>query len=79
MNTPKSALRTTLQRLVLATFACTTALIALLLGEVILSITGLTFDPHGYGIFAGILSAAMLTPIALALWLLYRTMRRHGN
>jgi hypothetical protein len=38
----------------------------------VLSVTGLSFDPHGYGMFAGILFAAILTPVALTLWLLYR-------
>ena len=54
-------------------------LIVLLVGEVVLSATGLSSDPHGYGVFAGILFAAVLTPVALALWLLYRSMRRRGT
>jgi hypothetical protein len=53
--------------------------IALLVGEAVLSATGLSADPHGYAAFAGILFAAVLTPVALALWLLYQSMRRRGN
>jgi hypothetical protein len=66
----------TLRYLVLAAFTGTTLLIILLAGEAILSATGLLSDPHGYGIFAGVLFAAILTPAALALWLLYRSLRR---
>ena len=62
-------------RLVLGAFVCTAVLIVLLVGQAVLSATGLVFDPHGYGIFAGVLFAAILTPVALALWLLYRSMR----
>ena len=84
MDTPDSSnrtspLRTTLRRLVLGAFACTAVVIVLLVGEVVLSATGLAFDPHGYGMFAGILFAAVLMPVALALWLLYRSMRRRGD
>nr|WP_042181442.1 hypothetical protein [Kibdelosporangium sp. MJ126-NF4]CEL13052.1 hypothetical protein [Kibdelosporangium sp. MJ126-NF4]CTQ98739.1 hypothetical protein [Kibdelosporangium sp. MJ126-NF4] len=84
MDTPNStartsALRTVLRRLVLGAFACTTLLIVLLVGMAVLGATGLSFDPHGYGIVLGILAAAILTPVALALWLLYRSMRRRGN
>jgi hypothetical protein len=84
MDTPDSttrtgALRTALRRLVLGAFACTTAVIVLLAGEAVFSATGLSSDPHGYGVFAGILFAAVLTPVALALWLLYQSMRRRGN
>ncbi|MFB8281252.1 hypothetical protein [Nocardia colli] len=76
-NTPDrtSVLRTVLRRIVLGAFLLIAALIALLVGEALLSITGLAFDPHGYGMFAGILFTAILTPVALALWLLYRLMR----
>ena len=84
MDTPDSTTRTgtlrkALQRLVLGASACTAMLIVLLVGEAVLSATGLSSDPHGYGVFAGILLAAVLTPVALALWLLYRSMRRRGN
>lgn len=76
-NTPDrtSVLRTVLRRIALGAFVLTAALIALLVGEALLSITGSAFDPHGYGMFAGILFTAILTPVALALWLLYRLMR----
>ncbi len=74
-----SSLRTALRRVVLGAFACVVALIVLLLGQAALSVTGLSFDPHGYGIFAGILLAAVLVPVALTLWALYRSMRRRGN
>lgn len=81
MDTPDnaartSALRTVLRRFVLGAFACTATVIVLLVGEAVLSATGLSADPHGYGIFAGVLFAAVLTPVALGLWLLYRSMRR---
>ncbi|MFI9503768.1 hypothetical protein [Nocardia sp. NPDC052566] len=84
MDTPdrtsrRGSLRTTLRGLVLGAFACTAALIVLLGGTAVLSATGLLFDPHGYRTFAGILFAAILSPVALALWLLYRTMRRRSN
>ncbi len=84
MNTPNSAtragaLRTALRRLVLGAFACTAILIVVLVGQAVFSATGLSSDPHGYGVFAGILFAALLTPVALALWLLYKSMRRRGN
>jgi len=78
-TTRRSALRTVLRRLVLGAFACTALVIVLLVGQAVLSATGVAFDPHGYGMFAGILIAAVLTPVALALWLLYRAMRRRGN
>jgi hypothetical protein len=75
-TTRPSALRTALRRFVLGAFACTAMVIVLLVGVAVLSAIGLSFDPHGYGMFAGILFAAVLTPVALALWLLYRSMRR---
>jgi hypothetical protein len=70
---------TALRRLVLGAAACTATAIVLLVGEAVLSAAGLTSDPHGYAVFAGIQIAAILTPVALALWLLYRSMRRRGN
>lgn len=78
-STRTSAVRTWLRRLVLGLFACTAVVIVLLIGQAVFSATGLSSDPHGYGMFAGILFAAVLTPVALALWLLYRSMRRRGN
>ncbi|MFI6043892.1 hypothetical protein ACIA8C_19845 [Nocardia sp. NPDC051321] len=83
MDTPDTTTRTSVPRtvlryLLLSTFACTTTLIVLLVGEAMLSATGLLFDPHGYGMFAGILFAAILTPLALALWLLYRSLRQRN-
>lgn len=77
--TRTSPLRTALRRLVLGAFLCAVALIVLLVGVAVLSVTGLSFDPHGYGMFAGLLFAAVLTPVALMLWFLYRSMRRGGN
>ena len=79
MDTPRGNtrfLRTALRRLVLGAFVCAVAAIALLVGEAVLSATGLSADPHGYGMFAGILLAALLVPVALLLWVLYRWMRR---
>lgn len=51
-------------------------MIVVLLGVVLLSATGLSFDPHGYGFLAGVFLTAILTPVALTLWLLYRLLRR---
>jgi hypothetical protein len=78
-TTRTGALMTALRRLVLGAFACTAIMIVLLVGEAVLSAIAVTSDPHGYGVFAGILFAAVLTPVTLALWLLYQTMRRRGN
>lgn len=39
------------------------------------SSTVLALVGHGYGIFSGILFAAVLTPVALVLWLLYQALR----
>ena len=50
-------MRTALRRLVLGAFCCVVGLIVLLVGAAVLSVTGLSFDPHGYGMFAGILFA----------------------
>lgn len=61
---------------VLGVFVCTVAAIVLFLGVAVLSVTGLSFDPHGYAVFAGVLFAAVLAPVALVLWLLYRVLRR---
>jgi hypothetical protein len=77
--TRTSPLRTVLRRLVLGAFVCVVALIVLLAGTAVLSVTGLSFDPHGYGMFAGILFAVVLMPVALMLWVLYRWMRRGGD
>lgn len=73
---PRHSLRTALRRIVLGAFSCVVVLIVLLVGEAVLSVAGLSFDPHGYGMFAGILLAAVLVPVALTLWVLYRSMRR---
>ncbi|HEU5473344.1 MAG TPA: hypothetical protein VFV67_22095 [Actinophytocola sp.] len=78
-TTRTSTLRTTFRRLVLGAFGCTAILVVLLVGQAVLSAIGLSSDPHGYGMFAGILLAAVLLPVALTLWLLYRSLRRRGN
>ncbi|WP_246038154.1 hypothetical protein [Saccharothrix texasensis] len=74
-----TALRTALRRIVLAALGCAVALIVLLIGMGLAGVVGLSSDPHGYGMFAAILFAAVLTPIALVLWLLYRFLRRDGQ
>jgi hypothetical protein len=84
MDTPErptraGGLQAALQRLVLGAFTCTALVIGLLVGEAVLSAIGLSADPHGYAAFAGILFAAVLTPVALALWLLYQSMRRRRD
>jgi uncharacterized BrkB/YihY/UPF0761 family membrane protein len=71
-TTRPNPLRTALRRLVLGVFSCAVALIVLLVGIAVLSVAGLSFDPHGYTMLFGILLAAVLTPVALVLWLLYR-------
>jgi hypothetical protein len=78
-TTRTGSLRVVLRRLVLGAFVCTAVVIVLLVGVVVASVTGLSFDPHGYGMFAGILFAMALTPVALVLWLLYQSMRRRGS
>jgi hypothetical protein len=77
--TRTGALRVALRRIVLGAFAGTATLITLFVAQVVLSIIGVSSDPHGYAIFAGILFATVLTPVALALWLLYRSLRRRSN
>lgn len=84
MDTPDEPSRTgfrwtALRRLVLGAFACVGVVIVLLVAEVVLSAVGWSSDPHGYAVFAGILFSAVLTPVALALWLLYQAMRRRGG
>ncbi|OLZ61577.1 hypothetical protein [Amycolatopsis keratiniphila] len=74
-----TASRTVVRRVVLGAFVCVVGVIVLLVGRVVLSATGLSWDPHGYGMFAGVLFTAVLTPVALALWLLYRRLRERGN
>jgi hypothetical protein len=76
MTPPRtSPVRTALRRLVLGAFSCAIAMIVLLVGLAVLSVTGLSFDPHGYGMLFGILLAVVLTPVALVLWVLYRWLR----
>jgi len=72
------SLRTAVRRLVLGAFSCVVAVIVLLVGMAVFSATGLSADPHGYGMFAGLLFAAVLVPVALMLWALFRAMRRRG-
>ncbi|WP_446222515.1 hypothetical protein ACTWPB_22295 [Nocardia sp. IBHARD005] len=80
MDTPASTTcATALRRLVLGAFACTALLIVLLVAKAVLSATGLSADPHGYGMFAAILFATVLLPVAPALWLLYRSLRRRRD
>ncbi|MDR7319962.1 MULTISPECIES: hypothetical protein [Catenuloplanes] len=67
------------RRVVFAVAVAVTALIGVFAGQAVLSGTGLLFDPHGYGVFAGILFAAVLSPAALGLWKLYRSLRRRGD
>lgn len=81
METPArmDTLRTVLRSLVLGACAVTAAVIVTVAGLVVLSATGLRSDPHGWGVIFGIVVMAVLTPVALALWLLHRWMRRrHG-
>jgi hypothetical protein len=71
--------RTALRRLVLGAFVATAVLIAALVGLAVSGATGPSFDPHGYGIIVGTLFSVLLAPVALALWLLYRWLRRRGD
>jgi hypothetical protein len=78
-TTRAGALQVALRRLVFGLFACTAAVIAVLIGEAVFSAAGWISDPHGYGVIFGILCAAVLTPVALALWLLYQWIRRRSS
>jgi hypothetical protein len=77
--TRTSALLVAFRWIVLVAFAGTVTLITLLVALVLLSVIGVSSDPHGYAIFAGVLFATVLTPVALALWLLHRAMRRRPD
>ncbi|WP_238815860.1 hypothetical protein [Nocardia brasiliensis] len=72
-----NAVRTVLRRLVFGAFVGTVTAIVLLVGMVVLSVAGVLFDPHGYGMFGAILGTAVLTPVGLLLWWLYVVARRH--
>jgi len=78
-KTRAGGLRAALRRLVLGAFICAATVIALLVGLAVLSATGLSSDPHGYTVIFGILCAVILTPAALALWLLHQSMQRRSN
>jgi hypothetical protein len=81
MNEPKAKpglARVVLRRLVFGAFVVTVIAIVLLVGLAVSSATGLLFDPHGYGIFSAIWFVSVLTPVALALWLLYQVLRRRS-
>ncbi|KHD73692.1 hypothetical protein MB27_33255 [Actinoplanes utahensis] len=68
-------MRTVLRFVVLAAFACVALVITLNLGVAVLSVTGLSADPHGYGVIFGVAVSVVLAPVALGLWLLYRYLR----
>lgn len=70
-----SLVRVVFRRLVLVAFAATLILVLVGVGMAVSSALGWSFDPHGYGIFSGILMAAVLAPVALVLWLLYQALR----
>jgi hypothetical protein len=70
-----SLLRTALRRLVFGAFSCAVVMIVLIVGKVVLSTTGLSFDPHGYTMIFGIVVAGVLTLVAMMLWALYRSLR----
>jgi hypothetical protein len=75
-TTRAGALWTVLRRVVLGAFAGTVLLIALFTGMAVLGAIGVLFDPHGYGVIFGVVLAVVLTPVALALWALYQSVRR---
>jgi hypothetical protein len=77
--TRAGAVWTVLRRLVLGAFAGTVLLIVLLVGMAVLGAVGVLFDPHGYGVIFGVVLAAVLAPVALALWLLHQSLRRRGT
>jgi hypothetical protein len=72
MRTGSGTVRTVARRLVLVLFVGTVVVIALLVGHVLLSMAGLTFDPHGYTVIFGTVIAVLLTPVAMLLWLVYQ-------
>ena len=74
-----SALRTALRRVTLVAFLCVVAVVVVLVGVVLFSVTGLSSDPHGYGMIGGILFTAVLSPVALVLWLIHRSLRGGGR
>ena len=74
-TTRTSLLRTVLRRLVLGAFCCVVAMIVLLVGVVVLSIAGLSFDPHGYAMIFGSVITGVLVLVAMMLWALYRWLR----
>lgn len=69
-------LRTVLRRLVLGAFFCAVAVIVLLIGMVVSSATGSSFDPHGYGTIFGSVLAVVFMLVAQLLWVLYRWLPR---
>jgi uncharacterized BrkB/YihY/UPF0761 family membrane protein len=71
-----SLLRTVLRRVVLGAFCCVVALIVLLVGMVLLSIAGLSFDPHGYVRIFGLVLALPLGLVAMMSWALYRWLQQ---
>jgi Kef-type K+ transport system membrane component KefB len=71
-------LRTVLRAMVLGAFFSDVAVIVLLIGVVVFSVAGLSFDPHGYGTIFGSVLAVVLVPVAQMLWVLYRWLRRGG-
>ena len=78
MDAPEAkttSVRVVLRRLVFGAFAATVIMIVLAVGMAVSGALGWSFDPHGYGIVFGILVAAVLTPVALVLWLLYQALR----
>lgn len=85
MDTPETTtrtgdvLRTLFRRFVLGVFGCTVLAIAYFVVLAVLGATGLSFDPHGYGVIFGTVLAVMLTPFALLSWLVYRSLRRRGD
>jgi hypothetical protein len=70
-----STLRTALRRTVLGAFLCTAAVMVVLVGMVLLSVAGLSFDPHGYTVIFGLFLTLLLAPVAMILWLVHQRLR----
>ena len=57
--------RTVFRRIVLGAFVVTVVLIVLLLSQAMISATGRSGDPHGYGMIFGVALAVCLAPFGL--------------
>ena len=64
-----------LRRVALGAFVCCVAVIVLLVRGAVSGFTGSPSDPHGFAAIFETLLALALTPLAVALWALCRSLR----